>query len=345
MSMMLVDMITDLLDKNNLNCFDKEELYKYQNYLYQLWIDPKYVCSIIYPEDKKKMTIYSLMGYFFINKNNYDLDKAITLSNKMTKIDDNNTLYAYLILFKLCNTTTIYTYGKYKDMINAFYKKYNENINVLIDLKNKNELTPELEITCKIFNLILEICSDYISKYYFSEEYLAYRYALLSIKLGNKKMAHVYIVRSKYIKNKSQIIGHYLTAIENGITTVYFEFAEYLYKHMGFSMAEEYYLKAIEQGDVEAMTAAGNIYITYDVEKGLMYLNKAVESGSIDACKGLANYYSISKNYDEMVKYYLKAKNLGCIYSIEKLADYYLMIAKDYEKGKFYSIMYANKKI
>ncbi|MCP5064549.1 MAG: tetratricopeptide repeat protein, partial [Ignavibacteriae bacterium] len=91
-----------------------------------------------------------------------------------------------------------------------------------------------------------------------------------------------------------------------------------------FKKAEEYYLKAIESGDVGAMYNLANMYSERkEYEKAEEYYLKAIESGDVGAMNNLAIMYSERKEYEKAEEYYLKAIESGDVYAMNNLAIMY----------------------
>jgi len=97
-----------------------------------------------------------------------------------------------------------------------------------------------------------------------------------------------------------------------------------------YPKAEKYYLKAIENGDMDALFFLANLYKEQkEYVKAEEYYLKAIEAGNNDALFNLGNLYSEQKEYKKAEEYYLKViedeeddadalNNLGNLYGQQK---------------------------
>ncbi|MEM9673963.1 MAG: tetratricopeptide repeat protein, partial [Bacteroidota bacterium] len=91
--------------------------------------------------------------------------------------------------------------------------------------------------------------------------------------------------------------------------------------------AEQYYLKAIEQGDVEALFNLANLYLEQDKpDQAEQYYLKAIEQGNVEALFNLAFLYEQQDKPDQAEQYYLKAIEQGDVEALFNLALLYYSI-------------------
>ena len=117
-----------------------------------------------------------------------------------------------------------------------------------------------------------------------------------------------------------------------------------LYNDLSITKATQYYDEAIIKGDTYAYSKYANIYINseyyYDANKLIINLNKAVESGDLNALIQLGKYYGSINEITKMMEYYNKAIKLGETQAMVNISIYYKRI-KDYNN----MIKYANMAI
>ena len=114
--------------------------------------------------------------------------------------------------------------------------------------------------------------------------------------------------------------------------------ASLLYEQKEYKKAEEYYLKAIESGDTDALINLGILYKEQkEYKKAEEYYLKAIESGDTDALNGLSWYYferSIKK--EKALRYikenYTGAKNYYNIHTFSVIELWLENFSKSYEK-------------
>lgn len=113
---------------------------------------------------------------------------------------------------------------------------------------------------------------------------------------------------------------------------------------------EEYYLKAIELGEKNALIELGILYKEQkEYEKAEEYYKKAIDSGDNDALNNLGNLYNIKEDYRKAEEYYLKAIDAGNNDALNSLSWMYFTQGKEKNKSlelieRFYKIKkeYAN---
>jgi hypothetical protein len=80
--------------------------------------------------------------------------------------------------------------------------------------------------------------------------------------------------------------------------------------------------------------------VTKNYDEMLKYYLMAIEKSNTDAMNNLANYYQrIDDNYEEMMKYYLLAIKKGNVNAMNSLAWYYQSREKNYKEMKKYYLM------
>jgi tetratricopeptide (TPR) repeat protein len=130
---------------------------------------------------------------------------------------------------------------------------------------------------------------------------------------------------------------YYLLAIDKG--NVYaFNHLAILYKNTGkINEAEKYYLLAIDKGHVDALNNLAILYKNMgrkdDAEK---YYLLAIEKGNIGALNNLANLYSDLGRNDEAEKYYLVAIEKGIVDALYDLALHYKDMSRYDEAEKYF---------
>jgi len=95
------------------------------------------------------------------------------------------------------------------------------------------------------------------------------------------------------------------------------------YCESDFGMMKFFLEKGIENGCKDSMLKFAQYYRTKDYENMLKYYNMAIELGNRDAMYSLAHYYHLDNKYEEMLKYYMMAIELGCIQSMTNLGIFY----------------------
>ena len=104
-----------------------------------------------------------------------------------------------------------------------------------------------------------------------------------------------------------------------------------------YEKAEQFYLKAIEQGNLDATNDLGVLYDSKlnDYEKAEQFYLKAIEQGDVDAMYNLALLYDAElKDYEKAEQFYLKAAELGDVDAIFNLGLLYNNELKNYEKAE-----------
>lgn len=104
---------------------------------------------------------------------------------------------------------------------------------------------------------------------------------------------------------------------------------ERLYKENRFQESRSKYEEAAGLGYDKAQYMIGLMYVlgkggTVDVEKGLKWLKASAEQGGADALKIIAYLYEkglgVHQNYDEALRYYYQAANLGDAIAKQRIA-------------------------
>ena len=99
-------------------------------------------------------------------------------------------------------------------------------------------------------------------------------------------------------------------------------------------------LKA-ESGDLEAILDIANSYFKgagtkIDREKAFEWYSKALEidANNVKTLNGIGDYYCfVVKDYEESIKYYIKAAEYGDNYALCSMGAFYLLEKKDYDKS------------
>jgi TPR repeat protein len=132
------------------------------------------------------------------------------------------------------------------------------------------------------------------------------------------------------------IIGTPKTAIE------YLYFGSYNKKIGDYPKMKEYFLSAIENGNIPSSNELGYHYEhvekNYDEAKKFYLLG--VEKGYVPSIRNLAKYYqTIEANYSEMKKICILGIEKGCAFCMNNLGYYYHHIKKNRNKAiKFYKM-------
>ena len=106
-----------------------------------------------------------------------------------------------------------------------------------------------------------------------------------------------------------------------------------------YKKAEEYYLKAIEKEDVNALFNLANLYQNelQDFKKAEEYYLKAIEKEVVNALFNLANLYKNElQDYKKAEEYYLKAIEKNHVDAMNNLAILYRHELKDFKKSEEY---------
>ena len=131
------------------------------------------------------------------------------------------------------------------------------------------------------------------------------------------------------IRNKESIFHHYALVYHLGLKE--------------YGKAEEYYLKAIEKDDVDALFNLGNLYKEQkEYKKAAEYYLKAIEKDDVGAMLNLGNLYKEQKEYKKAEEYYLKAierGHAGALFNLGNLYDE----QKEYKKAEEYYLKAVEK--
>ena len=111
-----------------------------------------------------------------------------------------------------------------------------------------------------------------------------------------------------------------------------------------YDKAEEYYLKAINAGNNDALNNLGNLYQEQEeYEKAVEYYLKAIDTGNNDALFNIGNLYIIKEDYTKAEEYYLKAIESGVNDALNSLSWMYFTQGK--EKNKSLELIQKSYKI
>lgn len=165
--------------------------------------------------------------------------------------------------------------------------KFIEKYNIETDSKNKIEnLYNHHELFTPVNDVELYFIAHYFGKY---------------------KLDHLY---EKYL----------LRACENGLSEAFNALGTHYNNTKKYDKMEEYFLKAIELNNVDAMINLARFYSFKDNDKMIQYYEMAVDLKSLDAMCILAEYYESSRStIDLAMKYYEMAIELGDVDSMYKL--------------------------
>ena len=113
-----------------------------------------------------------------------------------------------------------------------------------------------------------------------------------------------------------------------------------------YAEMEKYYLKAVDEGSVEAMNNLGWYHknITKNYDEMMKYFKRAIDLGNYNSMSNLGGYYqNITQNYDEMEKYYTLAIEGGIENAMNNLAHHYQYVIKNYDEAEKYYKMSIKK--
>ena len=160
--------------------------------------------------------------------------------------------------------------------------------------------------------------------------------------IKGKTVSYEYIIGSAFLvlKQYKKVEEYYEKAIKNGDVSAMYNLAVlYQQENANYQKAEKYYLKAIDKGDGMAMYNLALLYEkeSKDYKKAEKYYLMAIEIGLAVAANNLALLYE--QKYQDYIKaeeYYLKAIEKGHIISMYNLALMYQKEYKDYKKAEEY---------
>ena len=112
------------------------------------------------------------------------------------------------------------------------------------------------------------------------------------------------------------------------------------YYNKEYSKAEEYYKKAIDAGNNDALNNLGVLYNEQkEYSKAEEYYKKAIDAGNNDALFNLGNLYKEQKEYSKAEEYYKKAIDGGNNDALNNIAYLYFSQSENKEK----SLEFVNK--
>lgn len=109
-----------------------------------------------------------------------------------------------------------------------------------------------------------------------------------------------------------------------------------------YKRAEKYYLKALELGDDSAIMYLGDLFrVQRSYKKMKKYYSTAIfKSKNTKAMNHLGYYhYNVTKNYEEMERYYLMGLDLGDSESMYLMGEYHYFISKNFKEMEKYYLM------
>jgi len=147
---------------------------------------------------------------------------------------------------------------------------------------------------------------------------------LVKSKKRSKEIIYTLAIFYKEQKEYKKAQEYYVEAIDAGEVNALINLAFLYEEQKDYVKAEEYYLKAIDKGIKDAFFHLGNLYIGQkDFLKAEEYWLKAAEEGEIDACFNLALFYSKQKEYQKAEQYYLKVIDAGEVDALFALGNLY----------------------
>jgi len=154
-------------------------------------------------------------------------------------------------------------------------------------------------------------------------------------------LGHYYLIENEYDKMKQ----YYIKAIQMGNTNAMFSLGLYYQNHEhNYDLMKQYYLMAIELGNDIAMCQLGYYYANINLNYELMktYFDMAIKRNNCDAMFNMAVYHFNHGNYDEMKKYYYMAIEHNHTLSMKNLAEYFKNIEHDEYNYVYYILVYIN---
>ncbi len=113
-------------------------------------------------------------------------------------------------------------------------------------------------------------------------------------------------------KNYARAEQYYLKALENGDNDALVNLGNLYRKQEDYAQAEQYFMQALESGDNDALINLGAIYGEQeDYAKAEQYFMQALESGDNDALFNLGVVYGEQEDYAQAEQYYLEALESG----------------------------------
>lgn len=173
-------------------------------------------------------------------------------------------------------------------------------------------------------------------------------YLKKSMDLGDAMAPFTLARKYRDNKNYKEMTKYYLMAIEKGNVMAMKRLAEYYKKIKKYDIMEKYFAMASEHGDIDSTDILGVYHqtITKNYEKMMGYYLKAIEKNHDASMFNLGVYYHKLGDYDNMKKYYLMAIEYGNKSAMHNLAIYYENI-KDYDNAKKYfemAIKFGNER-
>ena len=151
-----------------------------------------------------------------------------------------------------------------------------------------------------------------------------------STKEINMLLGYLYSEQKEYEKAEE----YYLKAIDAGNNDALFNLGNLYSEQKEYSKAEEYYLKAIDTGNNKALNNLGNLYSKQkEYSKAEEYYKKAIDAGNNDALFNLGNLYSEQKEYSKAEESYKKAIDTGDNDALFNLGNLYSK-QKEYSKAE-----------
>jgi len=207
-------------------------------------------------------------------------------------------------------------------------KEYQQALNVLLKIKNKEEVYP-------YFMLLYTVLNEFDK---------ADTYVAMIEENGNVgaifRLGYLY---QNELKDYKKAEKYYLMAVEKEHASAMYNLG-LLYDEgfKDYKKAEEYYLMAVENGDTSAMYNLGLLYNEgfKDYKKAEKHYSMAVEKGHVNAMYNLGLLYDEGfKDYEKAEEYYLMAVENGDASAMYNLGLLYDEGFKDYKKAeKHYSM-------
>ncbi|AZS49980.1 sel1 repeat family protein [Entomomonas moraniae] len=111
-----------------------------------------------------------------------------------------------------------------------------------------------------------------------------------------------------------------------------------------YQQAMQWYLKAADEGNTDAMYNIGNLYakgegVEWSYQQAMQWWLKAADKGHINSMLMIGGYYYASTEYPEAMQWYLKAANKGSPNAMLRLGCLYkegLGVKQDKEQAEFW---------
>ena len=190
------------------------------------------------------------------------------------------------------------------------YDKAIEYFHKAVEMGNEDAIRDEA-------NFIKTIADDYYSA---EDNAKAMEYYLKAADKGNGGAMHliakIYFLGLGVSKDINAAKQWLQKAGEAGASSAYKDLAVIAQNENDYTKAMEYYLKAADMGNGEAMCRIGLLYdsgkgVTKNIDTANQWYLKAGEAGLSYGYYNLANNYNSAEEYTKAMEYYLKAADMG----------------------------------